>query len=164
MCKKLMCLCRSLGKLSMGCCSTGLQTHLYGDFNFETTHGLWNISVVDETENDGMEPECRIWSKPQKKELLDQVSLICNDEFLNNNRHCFELPYDVFEGFPNKVFVGFGDNRQNPPIVRNGSPNDIMNAHIFTSPLFGRFRQFTFTQNLRLNGLHNNRDRKLILY
>ena len=162
--KKIVCLVRSKGKLSLGCCSTGLQTHLYKEFDFQTTHSLFDITVIEDEDDPNAYPECKIFNKPEKKEMMDQVSAFIWDEALNNNRHCLELAEVAFYNFSRQLVICFGDEHQIPPVVRNGTIEAIVDAHLFSSPLFIQFRQFKFTRNLRLIGLHNNVNCKLFCF
>ena len=158
--KKIVCLVRSKGKLSLGCCSTGLQTHLYKEFDFQTAHSLFDITVVEDDDDPNVSPECKVFNKPEKKTMMDQVSAFIWDEALNNNRHCLELAEAAFYNFSRQLVICFGDEHQIPPVVKNGTVEAIIDAHLFSSPLFIKFKQFKFTRNLRLIGLHNNRNCK----
>jgi hypothetical protein len=149
LCQKIMAASRSRMHLSLGCASTALAATLYDDFT--TAHSLFKFPVQEENNDDPFTPPvCELHRFPQRKELLQETSLIIWDELPSNNRDIFEAAYEFFRGFAGKVVLCVGDLRQIAPIVPNGQRDEIINASIISSPLWNDFQKFRLTRNLRL--------------
>jgi len=151
--KKILALTRSMSMIALGCSSTWLAAQLYDDF--VSAHSLYELSVPDE-DDDNAESQIvysRIRNKPEKKELLEHMTLNLWDEMLSNDKECFQAAFYAMNGFRNKIIVCVGDKRQIAPVVANGSPVQITKAHFFSSEFIEIFKVFEFTKNLRLRGL-----------
>jgi len=150
--KKVMAYARSLGKIALGCASTGLAAQNYTDFT--TAHSLFKIPVVDDEELDhDADVQSLVTPESQRGELLKAADLIVWDEFPSNHKHCFGAAYNVTNSFYGKVVLCVGDWKQIAPVVVNGNLEEIISAHIFTSTLWRQFEVFTFSKNLRLHDL-----------
>ena len=159
--KKIMAYTRSLGKIALGCASTGLAAQLYEDFH--TAHSLFGVPVVND-DNDydhEAELESTIWTKPERLELLRRASLIGWDEFMTNHKQTFDCASRALHGFQNKVVVCISDCRQIPPVVKYGKEADIIRAHILSSQHWDNFEVYFFSINLRLRNLREELQRWL---
>jgi ATP-dependent exoDNAse (exonuclease V) alpha subunit len=83
------------------------------------------------------------------------TSVFIWDEFLSNNKHCFNAVYNSYDGLQGKVFIALGDDGQIGPVVVNGKRADTSRASIINHPLWKKFKIFKFTKNLRLLGIAN---------
>ena len=83
--KKIIAYTRSVGKVVLGCASTGLACQVYDEGQFVTAHSLFEIPVydgVDEYEAEDDAFASRLLSIPQKMQLVEQASVIIWDEIL----------------------------------------------------------------------------------
>jgi hypothetical protein len=123
-----------------------------------SAHSLYEITVPDEDDDD--EDKQLVYSKlrqkPEKRELLDHMSLNLWDEMLSNDKSCFEAAYEAMQGFPGKVIICAGDKRQIAPVVKNATPAMVTRSHIFSSQYIELFKIFEFSKNLRLRGLEED--------
>ena len=95
--------------------------------------------------------KCHLWSKPERKELLQNTDCFIWDEFPSNHKECFEAAFEEMDRFQGKVFVGMGDFKQILPVVVLGEENDILEASIFSSHLWEIFVQLFLDINMRLS-------------
>jgi hypothetical protein len=85
---------------------------------------------------------------------LNEVTVIFWDEFVSNSRALFEAAVDYFERRGKSfVFVCSGDLRQIPPVVKNGSPEEVINATCTSSDLWSSFTVYKLEENMRLKAL-----------
>ena len=91
--------------------------------------------------------ECDIPNSSQRAELLKHTSLIIWDEITMMNKHNLQAVDSVLRKikqtdvpFGGIIFVGAGDFRQIPPIVRNGTREEIILSSIKFSPLWRSFQ------------------------
>jgi hypothetical protein len=157
--KKLIALCRSLNLIVVGCSSTNLSAQLYD--GFMSAHSLFGIPVIDADDNDDndvREIVCNLDKSPTRMELLEQTSLIIWDECFQNHLHCLDAASRLLNDFSGKVLIMMGDCAQQPPVVNNGTEEEIVAAHMFQSRLWRTFEIFKFNINLRLSALQANVD------
>jgi len=159
--KKLMAFTRSLGKIALGCASTGLAATNFEDFF--TAHALFKYPVNDDRELDDEDyfVECKLKAHPQRKELLDAASFLAWDEFPSNDKNIVQAAFRALDGLKGKVFVASGDFRQIAPIVRRGTIRDTYAACIKSSYLWDRFVVCELTTNMRLEVLLQDMHRQL---
>ena len=89
---------------------------------------------------------------------MNNTSVFIWDEFLSNDKLCFNAVYYSYNGLAGKVFIAFGDDGQIGPVVVNGNRSDTCRASIINHPLWHKFKIFQFTINLRLLGIQNSLD------
>jgi hypothetical protein len=153
---------RSLGKIALGCASTGLASQVYADFS--TAHSLFHIPVVDDVDIDHeAELFLNLNNRPERKELLNAADVICWDEFLSNHKHCFASVYKALGELKHKIFIGIGDWKQIAPVVINGTKQEVLSSHFFTSAYWSKFSIHEFTKNLRLQNLEALNDPDITL-
>ena len=135
---------RSTGKIALCCASSGFVAVMYP--GGRTAHNLFKIPVKED-EYDMIKIECDIPNSSQRAELFRQTSLIVWDEITMMNKHNIEAVDTVMRKIRNSdipfggiVFVGAGDFRQIPPIVRNGTVEDIISSSIKFSPIWKSFQ------------------------
>jgi len=159
--KKILAASRSMGILCVGCASTGLAATNYD--NFDTAHGLFKYPVIEEGDVDEDDGEfcCKLYEHPERMELLEHTQVIVWDEFPSNHRNIFENVYHVMNNFQGKVVICMGDFRQIAPVITNGDRNQIVNASIKSSPLWGKFKILNLTINMRLLQTVNNTEQQL---
>jgi len=159
--KKILAASRSMGILCVGCASTGLAATNYD--NFDTAHGLFKYPVIEEGDVDEDDGEfcCKLYEHPERMELLQHTQVIVWDEFPSNHRNIFENVYHVMNNFQGKVVICMGDFRQIAPVITNGDRNQIVNASIKSSPLWGKFKILNLTINMRLLQTVNNTEQQL---
>ena len=83
--KKIIAYTRSLGKVVLGCASTGLACQVYEEGQFVTAHSLFEIPVYDAIDDFEGEEDAfasRLFSVPRKLELVQEASVIIWDEIL----------------------------------------------------------------------------------
>jgi hypothetical protein len=129
---------------------------VYGPGEFFTAHSLFGIPVIEDEEayDDVSKFVASILSPTSERfKLLQAARVIVWDEFLSNNRHCLEAAARLLNNFEGKVLLCMGDCRQIGPVVREGDANQIMQASMMASPLWGRFEIAVFKTNMRLFGM-----------
>jgi hypothetical protein len=127
--------------------------------DFSTAHSLFMIPVPDDDEIDhDAEIESRVYTRPEREELLLAADLIVWDEFPSNHKHCFGAAFKATKYFKDKVVLCVGDWKQIAPVVKNGTIDEVISAHIFTSVHWAQFKVFTFSKNLRLHDLQGQLD------
>ena len=148
--KKLMAFTRSLGKIALGCASTGLAATNFDDFF--TAHALFKYPVNDDKDldDDDYFANCQLKSHPQRKELLDAASFLAWDEFPSNDKHIVQAVFRALDNLNGKVVVASGDFRQIAPIVHRGTIHDTYAACIKSSFLWDRFHVCELITNMRL--------------
>jgi hypothetical protein len=148
--KKLMAFTRSLGKIALGCASTGLAATNFDDFF--TAHALFKYPVNDDKDldEDDYFANCQLKSHPQRKELLDAASFLAWDEFPSNDKHIVQAVFRALDNLSGKVVVASGDFRQIAPIVKRGTIHETYAACIKSSYLWERFHVCELTTNMRL--------------
>ena len=92
-------------------------------------------------------------SNSERTELINNTSTFIWDEFLSNDKICFNAVYHSYDGLKGKVFIAFGDDGQIGPVVVNGNRSDTCRASIINHQLWKKFQIFQFTKNLRLLGI-----------
>ena len=152
--KKIVAFVRSRGKIVLGCSSTNLAAGIFDDF--DTAHSLFCYPVKEDEDEDDSERICNYDIKPGRQELLEAANVIIYDECANNDRMILEAALDSLNNFQDKVLIMFCDWRQIPPVIPNGTKEDIINHHLFSSHWYPTFEVYEFTINLRLRGLHAN--------
>ena len=156
LCKKIMAWARSIGKLCLGCASTGLAATIYENFN--TAHSLFKYPVIEDQDRDeDREIQCQLKPNSNRYQLLKAANLIVWDEFPSNHKEVFEAAYRALNGFQNQVVICFGDFRQ-IALVQNGSRLQVVNASIVSSSLWGKYEIRNLTTNMRLIGLSLNQE------
>lgn len=148
-----------------------LASHLRGDFCIvlcvassgiaalllrggRTAHSTFKIPI------DGLDDEstCSIPKESSRAALLRLTKLIIWDEAPMHDRKCHEAVdrtlRDIFGN--NRLFGGItsvfgGDPQQILPVVRKGTPEDILDASIFRSYLWQNIEVLSLTQNMRLD-------------
>ena len=157
--KKLIAFARSLGKIVVGCASTGLAATNYD--GFETAHSLFCFPVVEDSERDESEPpRCMFETKPEREELLRCASLIVWDEFFSNHKEIFESAYQSLNRFEGKIVVCLGDIRQILPVVKHATVSEQLNSCITSSALWSHFFIMTLTTNMRLENMISTFERQ----
>ena len=145
---------RSKDIIALGCCSTALACQVYGENGeFTTAHDLFGIPVIEDDED--VDHDVDFMSKyfnshPEKRELLQQAGVIIWDESLSNHKHCLQAAFGITDDFKGKVLILMGDWRQCPPVVKNATMHEIVNASMLNSVLWERVTVVEFTINLRL--------------
>jgi hypothetical protein len=151
--RKIMAYARSKGNVALGCASTALAATNYDDFS--TAHSLFCFPVFEEDEIDPSEPpQCNFHSNPERLELLCAAKVIIWDEMLCNHKQLYEAAYRETDCFKGKVLICMGDWRQIMPIVKHGVRQEVVQACIKSSYLWGEFTVLKLTINMRLRGLH----------
>ena len=150
--KKIYHYVRSQNKIVLGCAATALATQVYEDLNFDTTHGLFCVPVIeDEDEYDNINNIfCDLQKNPDRVELVKAAHCIICDEFFSNHKYIMNAILNSFNGLKGKVIILLMDRGQTAPIVPYGSRKDIVNATIMMHPIWDSFIQYTLTCNLRL--------------
>jgi hypothetical protein len=96
---------------------------------------------------------CRFNYRPERRELFAGTSLFIWDEFPSNHRECFEAAYVAMEGLRGKVVLAMGDWKQILPVVSRGDKTEVLDACMFSSPLWQKFEKLSLTVNMRLRGV-----------
>ena len=152
--KKIVAFVRSRGKIVLGCSSTNLAAAIFDDF--DTAHSLFCYPVKEDEDEDDSERVCNYDTKPGRRELLEAANVIIYDECANNDRMILEAALNSLNNFQDKVLIMFCDWRQIPPVIPDGTKEDIIAHHLFSSHWFSIFEVYQFSINLRLRGLHVN--------
>lgn len=137
---------RSSGKIVLPC-----ATSAYAASNYEgglTAHSLFRLPVEDS--NEMIRSTCQ--QDTERWKLLKECTIIIWDEIFMANKAAVEAANDLMQAvminrrpFGGKIFVGLGDKRQPPPVVRNGGKTSVIAASIQTLGLYQTF------QHVRLN-------------
>jgi len=152
--KFVMAHARSLGKIALGCASTGLAASNYDDF--DTTHSLFAIPVIEDSEMFEQEEdlECLIHLPKfrQKAELIGAGQLFIFEEISSQHERDFKAVFNhpYIKKFEGKILILVGDKLQIPPVVRFGKKSQVCQASIYLSDILDDFIKFEFTTNLRL--------------
>jgi len=154
--KKIIHYARSKNKIVLGCAATALAAQNYD--GFDTFHGLFKYPVIEDMEDiDQIDHVTLNMDRyPDRKELIEESSVIIWDECPSNEYHCFKTVYEYFNKFKNKVIICLGDWRQTPPVVKYGSPTDIIKASIINSSMWSLFEVYKLRTNMRIFGIINN--------
>ena len=143
--KTLVYYTRSISKIALCCASSGFVAVMYPGGRI--AHGLFKIPVKED-DYDLVKIECDIPNSSQRAELLKNTSLIIWDEITMINKHNLEAVDAVLrkicksdKPFGGIVFVGAEDFRKIPPILRNGTRDEIILASIKFSPLWEIFQK-----------------------
>ena len=80
------------------------------------------------------------------------------DEFPSNDRELFEAVIRKLEQKTKYkfIFVCAGDFHQILPVVKYGAKQDVIDAHIKSSPYWSKFHKIYLVENMRVNGLLNS--------
>jgi ATP-dependent DNA helicase PIF1 len=152
--KYLAAYCRSLGKICLGCASTGLASNVYDDFT--TAHSLFAIPVIDDAEEYDQENdiECKLHlpAYEQRAELIKAAKLIIWDEISSQHMKDVNAVLKATHYFKGKVVLFIGDGLQITPVVKFGSKEEILKASIYCGgrTSIPNLQVFKFTKNLRL--------------
>lgn len=154
--KKAISYCRSLGKIALGCASTALAAKVYDDF--DTTHSLFKYPVIENMEDieDINDIQLTMDEYPERKELIENASLVVWDEAPSNEVNIFRTVYIHFNSFPTTVLFLIGDWRQCPPVVQNGSMLDICKVSLLNSNVWHMFEIYKLSQNMRVSSMNTN--------
>ena len=153
-CKYIAAYCRSLGKICLGCASTGLAATVYDDFN--TAHTLFAIPVIEDGEEYDQEADIKCkFDQPGHEErlaLLSAAKLIIWDEISSQHMKDVGAVYRAMQSFKGKVVLFVGDALQITPVVKYGSKDEICNASIYCGgrSVIHNLQVFKFSKNLRL--------------
>jgi hypothetical protein len=152
--KYVMAYCRSLGKIALGCASTGLAASNYDDF--DTAHSLFGIPVIEDAEmfdqEEDLQCQLHMPKYKQKLELISNAQLIVFEEISSQHKNDFNSVYvhQAINKFHGKVLILVGDSLQIPPVVKYGTKSQVCQASIYLSDIMDDFQKFEFTTNLRL--------------
>jgi hypothetical protein len=119
-----------------------------------TAHSVFKIPI------DGLDDKstCSIPKESMRAALIRLTKLFVWDEAPMHDRKCHEAVdrtlRDIFGN--NRLFGGLtgvlgGDPKQILPVVRKGTPEEILDASIFRSYLWENIEVLTLTQNMRLD-------------
>lgn len=144
--KYLLAVIRSLGGRAAVCASTGLAASNYAQGM--TAHSLFKIPVHDEDDESFVE-HTLLHKYRGRKTYLEQLDLIGWDELPNQPRDHVEAVFHDMQDFAGKIFIGMGDFKQIPPVVKYGDRSMIVNASIRYSPLWTRFNVRRLTIPMR---------------
>jgi len=159
--KKIMAFTRSIGKIALGCASTGLAATVYDDFY--TAHSLFNYPVVEECdrdEDDAQPVKCDLKPDSPRLELLRAADVIVWDEFISNHREVFEAAYTALQGFAGKVVICMGDFRQILPVIKRATREQVVTSCIISSPHWSLFDTFSLQINMRLQAFKESLQRR----
>ena len=149
----LLNLVRSTGSIALCCASAAIAaTHYPGG---RTAHNLFKIPVKEDPA-ELTEIQCDIPFSSERAETLRQASLVVWDEFPMMHRINVEAVDKMLRTIRRKstlfgglLFVCVGDFRQIPPVVRNGTKRDTIDASIRSSVLWKHFVTFTLVTPVR---------------
>lgn len=157
LCKKLQAKFRALGKIVKVCASIGVACLLYEDAL--TAHSLFKFPVQDEGDDheDGFLPSCNLHEQrnAERFELLMNTDVVFWDEFPSNHLHLFEAVQRALYQNKKLVFVCIGDFAQILPVVKFGTPEEVMAVLITSSKYWEKFTILRLRTNMRLAGLHS---------
>lgn len=155
LCKKLQAKLRSQGKIVKICASIGVACLLYEDA--VTAHSLFKYPVHDDEGDDfNGTHNCRLHESDnrQRFELLMHTDVIFWDEFPSNHLQLFEAVQRALVNHKKLVFVCIGDFAQILPVVKFGTPEQVMDVLITSSSHWQKFTILQLKTNMRLAGLH----------
>lgn len=153
---------RSLGKIVIGCASTGLAANMYD--GFRTAHSLFKFPVVEDDDMDPQQPvQCLLHSAKNRErlELIENANLIVWDEWPSNHRQVFEAAYNATDHFKNNVVLCVGDFKQIAPVVPNGDKLDAINASVISSYTWQCLKPMGLNENMRMQHLNASLDVEL---
>ena len=139
---------RGQGKIVLICCSTTLACQ-----NFRgaiTPHSLFDYPVIDNNDDIDEKICCRFDKNKNRNDLLMQTDIIIWDECFGNNRLLIEAVLNAMKNNRKIVWLFIGDTRQILPIVKWGTPHDIICANLTSSRLWKSFTTYFLTENKRL--------------
>lgn len=155
--KTLSAAIRSKGHIVLNVASSGIASLLLT--GGRTAHSRFSIPI-----NLNEDSLCHIKPNSDVACLLKKTSLIIWDEAPMAHKHAFEaldrslkdiLSSDNYNNsqipFGGKVIVFGGDFRQILPVIPNGSRQDIVNASLSSSYIWGNCKVLTLTKNMRLS-------------
>jgi hypothetical protein len=139
---------RGQGKIVLICCSTTLACQ-----NFRgaiTPHSLFDYPVIDNNDDIDEKICCRFDKNKNRNDLLMNTDIIIWDECFGNNRLLIEAVLNAMKHNRKIVWLFIGDTRQILPIVKWGTPHDIICANLTSSRLWKSFTIYFLTENKRL--------------
>ena len=158
--EKLAAYVRSKGDLVAMCASTTLAATNFK--NAHTAHYLFAFPVIEDVEDyDGETPvECQLneGKFKDRKQYLDNVTLIIWDEVFGNHVKQIEASVRALQHNSTVVWVFIGDTRQILPVIEYGSAQDIIGATFTSSPLWRVVKKVFLKTNLRLRALQESVD------
>ena len=99
---------------------------------------------------------CNLSMRKERAQLLRRARLIIYDEFPNVHYHSFSSFLRLLDDLhgqsqphPDVTILTAGDFRQCPPVVKYGSPGDILKASVKFHPAFQQARRIYLTINMR---------------
>lgn len=157
LCKKLQAKFRAEGKVVKVCASIGVACLLYEDAL--TAHSLFKFPVHDDDGEDfdgnGVQ-SCKLHESENRHrfELLMHTDVIFWDEFPSNHLQLFEAVQRALASHKKLVFVCIGDFAQILPVVKFGTPDQVLAVLITSSVYWEKFTILQLKTNMRLAGLH----------
>lgn len=142
---------RSEGKIVLNVASSGIAASLL--VGGRTGHSRFKIPIrVDQFTT------CNIPRQSPEAQLIRRSALIIWDEAPMTHRYVFEAVdrtlrdiIDVDKPFGGKVVLFGGDFRQTLPVVRRGTPGQVVAASLRHSNLWNHIECLTLTQNMRVD-------------
>ncbi|XP_076915330.1 uncharacterized protein LOC143574642 [Bidens hawaiensis] len=147
---------RSKGQIVLNVASSGIASLLLS--GGRTTHSRFHIPI-----NLNEDSTCNIKPGSDDAHLLKETKLIIWDEAPMIHKHAFEAldrtmtdvltpNTSINSGIPfeGKVIVFGGDFRQVLPVITNGSRQQIVNASLCSSYIWGKCKLLRLTKNMRL--------------
>ncbi len=144
---------RSMAKIALPVASTGNAALNYP--GGVTAHAMFKIPI-DTTDPNAY---CDLSAGSQRAQLIAAADLIIWDEAPMSNKHNVEtvdrtLQDLCCEGtlFGGKPTVLIGDNKQIPPVVKNGAKMDVLSVSLKLSPLWNQLKVFSLNTPQRDKG------------
>jgi PIF1-like helicase len=144
----------------IGSCSTALAAQVYPKLGFTTTHTAYDIEVFDEYDRNLADGPVECKMAQDKLEFVQLATVHIVDEAFSLHRENFEAVIRALKDARGKVFILTGDEKQCLPVVPGGKRFDIINATIFSSHLWPRFKHFRLKRNMRLETIEMNDNEK----
>jgi ATP-dependent DNA helicase PIF1 len=135
--------------IALGVSSSGIAAQLLNEGS--TAHSQFKIPLeVDET------TYCNFSAQSDLAELCRQAKFILWDEVSMMQKHCYTTLKRTLEDITGiddwggKVVGMTGDLRQTLPVVKRGSPGQIVNACIGNAPFWKDVKKMSLTRNMRI--------------